>query len=172
MSDFFELVRTRRSIRHFLPDPLGEEQRRTVLEAALRAPSAGNLQAYEIAAVEERGRRRALARASWQEFVGEAPLLLVFCALPKRSSGRYGARGTRLYCVQDATIACAYAQLAADALQLGSVWIGAFDDSAVARAVDAPPGALPVAILAVGQRAERGEVSGRRPLSEVVRTLR
>jgi nitroreductase len=172
MSDFFELVRTRRSIRHFLPDPLGEEQRRTVLEAALRAPSAGNLQAYEIAAVEEPDRRRALALATLQEFVAQAPLVLVFSGLPTRSSGPHGARGALLYCIQDATIACAYAQLAADALELGSVWIGAFDDSAVARAVDSPPGALPVAILAIGQRAEPGEVSGRRPLSEVVRTLR
>ena len=37
----------------------------------------------------------------------QAPLALVFCAHPARSAQKYGQRGTTLYCVQDATIACA-----------------------------------------------------------------
>jgi nitroreductase len=36
-----------------------------------------------------------------------------------------------LYCIQDATIACTYAMLAATALGLSTVWVGAFDEKIV-----------------------------------------
>jgi len=41
-----------------------------------------------------------------------------------------------LYCVQDATLAAAYAQLAATALGLATCWVGAFDEAAVRRVAD------------------------------------
>ena len=167
--DFFELVRTRRSIRAFLPAPIGDADRAAVFEAAARAPSAGNLQAYEIALVDDAEMRKKLAHAADQPFLAQAAMLLVFCAIPERSAATYGRRGESLYCVQDATIACAYAQLAADALGLGCVWIGAFVPEEVAEAIGAPHAAVPVAILAIGQRGEESSISPRRPVDELVR---
>jgi len=85
------------------------------------APSAGNLQAYEIYSVSRRATLEALAQASLgQGFVAQAPVTLVFCANPARTVRRYGKRGTSLYRIHDATIACAYAQLAATALGLAA----------------------------------------------------
>ncbi len=46
--DFFEVIRSRRSIRRFEVRPVEEEKLSAILEAANAAPSAGNLQAYEI----------------------------------------------------------------------------------------------------------------------------
>ena len=167
--DFFDLVRTRRSISAFRPAPIREADRAAILEAAARAPSAGNLQAYEIDLVDDVQLREAIARAADQPFLSEAPLLLVFCAMPEQSAAKYGRRGKSLFCVQDATIACAYAQLAADALGLGCVWVGAFVPEEVARAIDAPHRAVPIAILAIGRRAEEGSISPRRQVDELVR---
>lgn len=62
--------------------------------------------------------------------------------------------------------ACAYAQLAAAALGLGSVRVGAFDESDVCHAVDAIIDALPVAILPVGYARAAGERTARRPLGD------
>src|SRR3990172_61730 len=101
MMAFFEVVKARHSIRAFADKPVEPEKLQAILEAVNRAPSAGNLQAYETYAVTDCTRLKALARASLgQEFVAQAPLVLVFCANPVRSAARYAQRGASLYCVQ------------------------------------------------------------------------
>jgi nitroreductase len=139
-----------------------------VLSAANAAPSAGNLQGYEIFRVTRDKQRTALARAALdQYFVSQAPVVLVFCANQARSAAKYGERGARLYAVQDATIACAFAVLAATALGLGTVWVGAFDDAAVQRVLDRHD-LLPVAIVPIGYPAEEPEPTARRSLADLV----
>ncbi|MFH1726711.1 MAG: nitroreductase family protein [Elusimicrobiota bacterium] len=161
--------RRRRSIRAFQARPVEPEAVREILQAANSAPSAGNLQAYEVVCVSDPGRRRALAQASLgQHFVAYAPVALVFFANPRRCGG-YGRRGEELYCVQDATIACAYAQLAAADLGLGSVWVGAFNDRDVSAAARAPARLRPVAILPIGYPAESPSPTPRRDLADLVR---
>jgi site-specific recombinase XerC len=59
-----------------------------------------------------------------------------------RSAAKYRERGARLYAIQDATIACAFAMLAATALGLGTVWVGAFDDVRVMNGGWRCPGIL------------------------------
>ena len=170
--EYFELLKRRRSVRLFLPQPVEPEKLQAILEAANIAPSAGNLQSYEIYLVTDPARLSTLARASLdQDFIAQAPLALVFCANPGRAVGKYGARGTRLYCLQDATIACAYAQLALTALGLASVWVGAFRDDEVRRAIEVGEELIPIAILPIGYPAEAPEARGRRPLADLVHRL-
>jgi nitroreductase len=170
--EFFDVVQARQSIRAFVERAPEEEKLRKILETANQAPSAGNLQAYEIFVVRRVSDRKALARASLgQEFVAEAPVSLVFCAHPGRAAPRYGQRGTQLYALQDATIACTYAMLAATASGLATVWIGAFRDSEVRRAIRASEGVLPVAILAIGYPAEKPEPTPRRSIEDLVHEI-
>jgi nitroreductase len=170
--EFFEVVKRRRSTRAYSAKAVEPAKLQQILEAANAAPSAGNLQAYEIYRVTESQRRRALAKAAWdQGFVAEAPEVLVFCANPSRSAPRYRQRGTRLYAVQDATIACTFAMLAATSLGLATVWVGAFDDTAVCRAISLPEGHIPVAILPIGYPAETPELTLRRPLEDLVHNV-
>jgi len=163
-----EAIQTRRSIRAFQQRPLEPGKLRTVLEALHRAPSAGNLQAYQVHVVRDEAGKRALAAAALgQEFLAMAPVVLVFAAVPARSA-KYGLRGAELYCLQDATIAVAYAQLAATELGLATCWIGAFDEAAVGRAIDLPAGERPVAILPLGYGAENPGEKPRRPIEAIV----
>ncbi len=167
--DFASLLRHRRSIRSFRKTPIEPEKLESILAAADIAPSAGNLQAYRIVCVTEALRRTALAVASFeQEFVARAAAVLVFLADPERSRPRYGRRGAELYALQDATIACAYAQLRVADLGLGSTWVGAFDERAVSKAIQAPAGLRPVAILPIGYPAETVEPSPRRGVADLV----
>ncbi len=167
--EFFDIVQARRSTRAFAAKTLEPEKLQTIMEAANRAPSAGNLQAYEIYAVSQRATLQALAQASLgQAFIAQAPVALVFCAHPALSSRKYRKRGTSLYCVQDATIACAYAQLAATALGLASVWVGAFDDDAVRQAMGVGGDLVPVAILPIGYAGETPQATSRRTLASLV----
>jgi nitroreductase len=171
--DFFELARDRRSIRAFRETPIEPEQLERVLEAANRAPSAGNLQAYQIYLANSDSTRAQLAQAAGaQDFLRQAPVVLVFCADPKLSTPRYGKRGAELYCVQDATIACTFAMLAATALGLGTVWVGAFDAESVRVAIKAPEGIVPVAILPIGHAGETPRPTRRRSSRDLVHETR
>ncbi len=170
--EYFELIQKRRSVRQFLSQTVEAEKLQAILEAANCAPSAGNLQAYEIFIVTTPEMRHQLAVASLdQGFIEQAPLALVFCANPRRSVGKYGQRGEKLYCLQDATIACTYAQLALTALGLASVWVGAFRDDEVRRAIGVGEELIPVAILPIGYPGDVPESRGRRSLSDLVHPL-
>jgi len=170
--DFFEVVAARHSVRAFADKAIEPEKLQAILEAASRAPSAGNLQAYDIYVVSAPACLSALARAALnQDFLAQAPVSLVFCANPPRSAQKYGRRGASLYAVQDATIACAYAQLASTALGLASVWVGAFDDGGVRAALGVNDDLRPVAILPIGYAGETPEATSRRPLESLVRYI-
>jgi hypothetical protein len=99
---------------------------------------------------------------------GAAPVVLVFLANPSGSAAKYGRRGETLYAVQDATIACAYAQLGARNAGLGSCWVGAFRERQVRAALGVGHELRPVALLPIGYSAELPEITSRRPLSEMV----
>lgn len=168
--DLFKAIAERRSVRAFRDDPISPELVEKILAAANQAPSAGNLQAYEIILVTRKPIKEALARAALdQNFIIEAPVVLAFVTNPRRSSLNYGQRGEVLYCLQDATIACAYAQLAATALGLASVWVGAYHDRAVREILGLPPESQPAALLPIGYPAEEPPATPRRSLKDLVR---
>jgi nitroreductase len=168
-TDFFELIRVRHSTRAYERRAVDENLLDQILEAARLAPSAGNLQAYEIIVVQDAARREELRRAAFgQPFVAEAPVVLAFVTDPARSAAKYGDRAA-LYSLQDAAIAASYAQLAATALGLGSVWVGAFEEAAVLSAIAASPPHRAVSLLVIGYAKERPVASPRRPLSDLVR---
>ena len=124
--DFFNVLKERHSVRLFQERPVEVEKIQTILEAINGAPSAGNLQAYEVYLVRQVQRRAELVRASGdQEFLAQAPIVLVFCTHAALSEVRYGQRGVHLYTLQDASIACTYAMLAIEDLGLSTVWVGA-----------------------------------------------
>jgi len=170
MMDLLDLLKRRRSVRVYESRPVEKEKLAAILEAARAAPSAGNLQAFEMVVVESSERKALLARAALdQQHVASAPVLLVFVANPARSASKYGGRGSDLYARQDATIACAHAQLAATSLGLGSCWVGAFYPEVIRQILNAPSSLEPVAILSVGYAAEEPAATERRPLEDLVR---
>jgi nitroreductase len=170
--EFFEVVQSRHSIRAFTSQPIEPDKLHAILDAANRAPSAGNLQGYEIFAVTNRDAVYAIRLACWdQEFISQAAVVLVFCANPARSAVKYGHRGESLYCVQDATIACVYAQLAATTLGLASVWVGAFEEASVRTAIHIGNDLLPVAILPIGYPGKKPRIRPRRTFQDLVKRI-
>ncbi len=169
--DFFGVLDERHSVRCFLPKKVGDSELKKILLAANSAPSAGDLQAYKIFVAKSGKAKSAIAASASQDFLREPPVVLVFFADKNGSFAKYGGRGKELYCVQDATIACAYAQLAATALGLSSVWVGGFDPALAKAACGknfAAENLVPVAVLPVGHSAVRCFATSRKPLSEIV----
>lgn len=171
--DFLEVLRTRRSVRSFEDRPLEEEKLEWILAAANSAPSAANLQAYEIVVVRDLSMKRGLVRAVGnQAFVAEAPVVLVFCANSARAEAKFGRTGGDFFALQDATIACAYAELAVAALGLGAVWVGALDAEAIRRSAGITDTWKPVAVLPIGYRKVTPLPTLRRRLSDLVHEAR
>jgi nitroreductase len=167
--EFFDVLDARHSIRAFHPTPLEPEKLEQILQAINRAPSAGNRQAFEVYLVQDAAQKAALVSATGgQGFLAQAPVVLVFCAHPALSQVRYGERGETLYTIQDATIACTFAMLAATALGLSSVWVGAFDEAGVHAIIGSPEGQRPIAMLPIGYAAEEPRLRDRRPLDTII----
>jgi nitroreductase len=169
---FFDLISSRHSIRAFKDKKLSDEIVEKILSAATTASSAGNLQSYQIFIITKKDDKQNLARAAHeQSFIENASVVFVFCADPQNSAQVYGKRGHDLYSIQDATIACTYAQLAVHALGLASVWVGSFDEDEISRILKCKPNTRPVAMLVVGLADEEPEITPRKPLTEVIHTL-
>ncbi len=170
--EFMTLIEERHSVRAYTDEAVTPDVIEKILHAANRAPSAGDLQAYSIVVARTAAIRQALAKAAVeQQFVGTAPVVLVFIAEPARSAEKYGHRGETLYALQDATIACAYAQLAAHDLGLAACWVGAFRRRDVQEVVGASEEQMAVALLPIGYAAEVPNVTPRRSLAELAREV-
>ena len=168
--EFFETLNRRHSIRSFKNREVEQAKLQKLLGAVNSAPSAGDLQGYDIVLVRDGKRKDALCKAAYgQDFVRDAPVVLVFCANASRSSGKYEKRGEELYSVQDATIACAFAHLSCVPLGLGSCWVGAFDEEEVSGIIRCPDGVRPVAILPIGYPDDEPEATPRRELDDLVK---
>jgi len=167
--EMLEVIKKRRSIRRFKPDPIPPEHIRVILEAATWAPSAGNLQPWEFIIVTSKERKKAIAKAALnQMFIAEAPVVIVVCANIPRSSSIYGDRGATLYCIQDTAAAIQNMLLMACALGYGTCWVGAFREEEVRKILGIPRHVRPVAIIPMGIPNEKPTPPSRYPLTRVV----
>ncbi len=162
-----EAIRTRKSVRSFADKRVEPEKLDLVLEAARLAPSARNLQEWRIVVVTDAETRQQLVQAAaGQQFVGEAPVVLVCCAETDHHLMRCGLKSYPV----DVSIAIDHMTLAAVELGLGSCWIGKFDPDAVRRVCGIPSDIEVVQLLPVGYPATPGAVEKtRKPIDEIVR---
>ncbi len=80
--DVFEAIETRRSIKRFDPDHrMSAEEEERLLRAAMRSPTAFNIQHWRFVVVRDPALRKELREASWgQAQVTDCSLLVVLCA--------------------------------------------------------------------------------------------
>jgi len=167
--EVFEAIRGRRSIRSYIPSELSPEQLKYVLEAAIWAPSAGNLQPWEFIVVDNKDEMRQLARASLsQMWMTEASAIIAVCADVERTGVIYGERGRRLYAIQDCAAATQNMLLTSYSIGLGTCWVGAFYEEEVRKILKLPANVRPLALITIGQPGERPPPPHRRSLREVV----
>ena len=142
-----------------------------IIDVCDSSPSGGGLQSFEIYSIDNLEIKNQIVKASMdQEFIAEAPLLLVFCANPTRSS-KYGKKA-ELFSIQDATIAAAaYAQLTACALGLSSVWVGPFNEEKISTILSLPDNIIPIALLPIGYKDEEPQIKITRGSKEIFHEL-
>ncbi len=84
-----------------------------------------------------------------QYFIAEAPASLVIAAEYERTTGKYGERGVR-YVHMEVGHAGENIYLQVEALGLGTVVVGAFNDEEVAQILNLPPNYEPLYIMPLG----------------------
>jgi len=167
--DFYEVIRTRRSIREFRPDPIPDEVLKRALDAARIAPSGSNRQPWRFILVRDEGLKEKLVPlAGGQRFIAEAPIVVVACGIDiKHNRGGYMGDMSMLV---DVAIAFDHLTLAARAEGLGTCWIGSFDNNRIKDLLKIPMEANVVALTPLGYpRGGFSEPGPRKSLGEIVR---
>lgn len=143
----FDAIKKRSSIRSFMNKPIEPKKLRAVLEAGRLAPSARNLQEWRFIIVKNSETRKKLAfAANGQMFVMEAPVVIVACAV---TDERIMSCGQLCYPI-DIAIALDHISLAAVELNLGTCWIGAFDEKKVKEILAIPDEVRVVGLMPIG----------------------
>jgi len=95
--------------------------------------------------------RQTLANLSIRQmFIAQAPLSLLITAEYERTTGKYGDRGVR-YVHMEAGHVGQNVYLQAEALGLGTVTVGAFQDEEISRALNLPPNYMPLYVMPTGR---------------------
>jgi len=147
----FESINERRSIRRYIDGKLVEQDKIIrLLEAAMAAPSACNIQPWEFIIVTKYNRINELKSAIFQGDYN-TPLAIVVCGNPKFIPWENDIG------VIDCAAAIENMLLAADSMGLGSVWIGGFNKDAVRSILSIPDDVHPVSVVYFGYPAEKPE---------------
>jgi nitroreductase len=189
---FVEVLRRRRMVRGFAPDPVPWETVERLVEVARRGPSAGFSQGVSFVAVTDVSARQRVAEiagegwytaAGHRPFISEAPLHLVVCAAEsvyraryaeddKRKPDRAGPRWPAPWWYVDAGAALAMLLLAVVDAGLSAAFVGVREPGELADLLGIPSGVHPVGVALVGRGApdkrSRSLARGRRPLGEVL----
>lgn len=162
--EVFKAIQTRRSVRKYKPDVVPEEKLQKVLEAARLAPSAHNAQEWKFVVVKDSAKRKALAEAVGQNFIAQAPVIIVAVGLdPKHIL----SSGNPAYAI-DLAIAIDHMTLAAVEEGLGTCWIGAFSQKEVKEVLNIPENCKVVALLPLGFPADSPGPKSRKNLKEII----
>lgn len=149
----FEAIQKRKSVRAYAATPVPAEMLKKILEAARMAPSAGNAQPWHFILVMDESKRKAIARGCrYGRFLAESPVVVVGCG-DERASPRWY--------LGDTCIAMENLVLAATSEGLGTCWIGKFNEKSIREMLKIPHQFRVVALLALGYKREKTDLSGR-----------
>lgn len=181
-----DIIRGRRSIRRYLPDPVPRALIDAMLNAAIWSPSAHNRQPWRFAVIEQDAHKERLARAmgarlradleadalppeqieadvtrSYTRIIS-APLIIMLCVSMVDMDAYPDvcrSQNEYLMAVQSVAMAGQNLLLAAHALDLGACWMCAplFVPDIVREALELPPDWQPQGMLTLGYPAQQRE---------------
>ena len=185
MNHMMEVLLSRRSIRAYEDKEIDDGIKEQLLQATLRAPTAGNMMLYSIVEVADRSLKDTLAKTcDNQPFIARAPLVWLFLADYQRWFDYFIVSGVGQLCAQnnvpmrkpqegdlflaccDALIAAQTAVIAAESLGLGSCYIGDIMENYEAHKemFELPRYTFPICLLCFGYPTEQQksrEMTGR-----------
>jgi FMN reductase (NADPH) len=166
-----DVLMQRVSLRKYAERSISQEHKEMILNAAMRAPTAGNMMMYSVIVIENQDTKDTLSKTcDNQPFIAEAPLIMIFAADLQRWYDYFELSSVGEYCKKrgleftgpsvaelflgcsDALIAAQNAVIAAESLGIGSCYIGdIMENYEIHRDLLAlPPYVFPIAMLCLG----------------------
>jgi nitroreductase len=181
--ELMEAINGRRSIRRYTSKPVDNKTLNTILEAARQAPSWANTQCWRFVVVRDRQLRNKLADTGIDVATGKpnrgteamrvTPIAIVVCAEMRKAG--YSIKEPKKpvtdkgdWYMYDVALAMQNLTLAAHALGLGTVHIGAFDAIKVAEILRVPEGYAVVSMTPLGYPDEEPNPRPRKEMAEIV----
>ncbi len=165
-----QCIRTRRSVRKFTTKHLDDETIAMIVEAAQYAPSSGNVQNWRLIVMRDAKKREAITKACGKEhsWLGKAPVIIIVCSEMDEMKRLYGAKGEKMYAIQNCAAAIQNILLQAHSLGIGSCWVGEFDEKEIKAIGELEGHVEPQAIIALGYAKESPETPQRDPIEHMV----
>ena len=147
--EFYEVIKTRRSIRSYKKTKVPEDVLQRVLDAARIAPSGHNRQYWKFYVVESEEKIRSVADScAGRAWIGMAPAIVV--AVGRKYEYNRGGYMGEMSFIMDVSIAFTHLILAARAEGLGTCWIGDFSNDMIKKALGLPEDEFVVALTPLG----------------------
>jgi len=168
-TNIYNVMLNRRSQRKFENKVVEDWKLDIIFAAADTAPTAGGFQGFEIFYIKNTDIKVKLVEAANEQPYVNAPVVLVFCMNPDRVKMNFPSEILKKFSIQDATLAAAYAQLAAHSLGLSSIWIGMIDEKKVMEAINTD--LIPSSILCIGYPKKMLQPKPKRVVSELIHVI-
>jgi nitroreductase len=153
-----ECIEKRASYRSYNDKKVAWEDLVAILNAARLAPSSGNLQNWSFIIIQKPELKEEIAKSALnQNWMIQAPVLIVVCSRLENIKRHYGERGEMLYSIQNCASAVNNILLKATDLGIASCWINSFDEDVIKRILKVPLGVRPQAIVTLGYSNEKIE---------------
>ena len=163
--NFNDLLKRRYSCRAYLDKKVKDKDLTIILNNAILAPNAGNLQSWRFIVVKDKEKREEVAIACLQQnWMAQAPIFIVIMADLTYVNAHYGER-SKLYAIQDCTLAAGNIILTAASLGLDSCFVSAFDEEMLKRALAIPNHIMPYVVVTLGYSNEKPEEKKRYHIS-------
>ena len=164
-----EAIHTRKSIRKFLDKEIPVDVIRKILEAAIKAPSAGNRQPWRFLVVTDREKIKKFDPYDHQSWVENAPAVIVACANPHNTWEKYDEEDDCY--ILDTSAAIQNILLAIHDMGLGGVWVLTCSKRDIRKLLDIPLHWQIISIIPFGYYDETEPLNAKRrsrkPLSKV-----
>jgi nitroreductase len=161
------IIKKRRSIRDYEDKDIPYEDIHEILEAARWAPSTRNLQNWYFIIIKDKEKIEKIAEIADQSFIKKAPVIIVVCSNDKIIESIYGEKG-KMFAIQNVAAAIENILLAATEKEIGSCWIGWFDEKRLKELLEVPEDINIHAIITLGYPKHIPEAPKRKSLSEIV----
>ena len=167
MNEVLRQLHERKSVRVYEDRPVEAAVKQAILEAAIQAPTAGNMALYTILDITDQSLKDKLAvSCDNQPFIATAPMVLIFCADYRRwydvfrtnvTEVRKPALGDLFLAQADTFIAAQNAVVAAQSFGLGSCYIGDITENYEyhKQLLNLPQYVVPTAMLCIGYPTEQ-----------------
>jgi nitroreductase len=158
------IIKTRRSVRKYSDRPIIDSDLEKILEAGRWAPSGANVQPWRLIVVQNNDLIKQIGAFCYfgpirSRHVGEAATVIIICG-DSRSMGNTWEK--------DCMIAGTNMTLMATALEIGSCWIGAFNELHIKSALNIPDYLKIIALISLGYTSHPVSAPPRLPLEEIV----